>query len=80
MTKFLPLILPVKEKDLFELIKRIDIPERFKAYTKYFEKEFITNKINTISSWNYFLEVDNRTNNPCEGYNKKLETYFQGQA
>lgn len=50
MTKFLSLIPSVQVKNVFNLNKLINIPNRFEKYIHYFEREFINNNINNIES------------------------------
>jgi len=71
----LPLI-PFKYiKDIFFFNKANNKFKELEDFINYYEKFFIKN--DSLECWNYYNENTLRTNNPCEGYNYKLNSYFE---
>ena len=72
--KTLPLIKPIYVKDVFDLIKSNNRFEELEEFLVYYEEQFFN--IYDIKYWNYYDQYYLRTNNPCEGFNNKLNSFF----
>ena len=61
---------------VFNLLKKDSKPRFFNRFINYFEKNYIKKN---IESWNYFNQLDHRTNNAVEGYNNMLNSTFNAK-
>ena len=52
----------------------INLEPLFEYYDDILIKKF------TPDMWNYYNQETNRTNNACESYNKKLNSYFNSKS
>lgn len=73
--KTLPLIPNIYAKDIFNLINAKNKISELNEFLDYYEKTFI--KKYEIDYWNYFKEFNLRTNNPCENYTNRLNSFFE---
>ena len=70
----MPLINPKYIYDAFALIKSKNKFKELNSFLDYFENNFL--KTYELDWWNYYNDVNIRTNNPCEGFNNRLNSYF----
>ena len=71
----LPLIPCEYVIEVFDLIKAKNTFEELEEFFNYFHSTYIERY--DIEFWNYYNEEYLRTNNPCESYNNRLNSYFE---
>ena len=65
---------PIYVIPVFNYIKDKNRIPAFKKFLEYFENNYL--KIYPLKNWNYFDCIENTTNNCCESYNNKLNSFF----
>ena len=78
MLKYLCFVEPKYVKIIYtEILEKVHIEEFMLPFVEYFNMNFIEGR--NIDTWNYCGMYTNRTNNCCEGYNTRLNGYFNSK-